>query len=66
MNEKLKPCPFCGGEAKLIDPYVSTNRWAYFIECQNCKATKGYYQNKKVAINAWNTRVDCKPKNQEV
>lgn len=37
MNN-LKPCPFCGGQAK---PIIEENAWdSYvFVECQKCGAT---------------------------
>lgn len=30
-NETLKPCPFCGSEAKLVD-----HRTDYFVQCKCC------------------------------
>lgn len=41
MSEKLKPCPFCGGEASLsVDTEAvrdTENRlWAYQITCNKC------------------------------
>lgn len=42
MSEELKPCPFCGGEAKFVD---ALRHWAgnetsrYFsVVCTNCGA----------------------------
>ena len=57
MSE-LKPCPFCGKEAELIDCEVRP-RW--FVKCSNkyCGAEQGYtYVDKKSAIKAWNRRKD--------
>ena len=67
MSE-LKPCPFCGGKAELID-----DRLSWYVSCGGCSATVigeraeepetekqcdqidwGYYE--KSAIKAWNTR----------
>ena len=62
MNE-LKPCPFCGGEARVNERYRSgtANRKMYWISCSACGIsqqhdnTSGYrYQSK--AIDRWNTR----------
>lgn len=53
---KLKPCPFCGGEAKMertpINPY-------YYVICTNleCDATVGRFQpTEEEAAAAWNRR----------
>lgn len=39
MTDKLKPCPFCGGEVELLD---YTGRvygfWDYKIKCKQCRA----------------------------
>lgn len=59
MDEiKLKPCPFCGGEAHLNK--VGS---LYFVICAaaagDCSVNPwvGRYDNKAEAINAWNRRV---------
>lgn len=55
MQNKLLPCPFCGGEAKYIedkDFFVSR-----FVTCTKCGIeTRRNYLRKDLAINAWNTR----------
>lgn len=54
MSE-LKPCPFCGGEAKLRE----TSRDIFRIECINpfCIAFDLHpFTSKESAIKAWNTR----------
>lgn len=49
---KLKPCPFCGSDAKII-PIVSSH---YIIECTNCPANLSILSPKKRAIETWNRR----------
>jgi hypothetical protein len=56
MSDEIKPCPFCGGEAKLIgEPKC------YWINCQNsdCLTSSGINQKtEEEAIQYWNRRVD--------
>ena len=68
MNEKLKPCAYCGGEgivgcsyADLFERYCD-----WFIECAECGATninptRGY-GSREEAAKAWNMRVNEQPK----
>ena len=51
MNDKLKPCPFCGGEAMIDD----TQRF-YWIICHKCGMQFGDYYNREDLIEDWNTR----------
>lgn len=52
MSDKLKPCPFCGGKAK-----VYWNVWSYeFVKCETCGATTGEFADNKGSIRAWNMR----------
>lgn len=51
MSEnKLKPCPFCGGEAHF--PTV-TETW---IGCKSCGFETPYTEDKEWLVNTWNTR----------
>lgn len=53
MLIKLKPCPFCGGEAEIKE---LTGRFA--VECKNkCAATR-IFKDKNKPIEAWNGRVE--------
>lgn len=63
MSEKLKPCPFCGGEAKLArhenpnyrrDTYG--RHYVYSIDCMECAASAGNRYNEDVIVAAWNKR----------
>jgi len=52
---KLKPCPFCGGEAK--SSYTS-NGVDINIRCKCGISSRSYsYADKQKAIKAWNTRL---------
>ena len=72
MNEALKPCPFCGGEAyaakddyeKVIIGCLKCNLY-FGIEIENgCELYDGWratFPDKEIAIEAWNTRMDINP-----
>ena len=49
--EKLKKCPFCGGEAEVVggNPY-------HWVFCKNCDAESKQMSTIDGAIAAWNTR----------
>lgn len=52
MTEALKPCPFCGSEAKITDAEP------YAVECDNifCLIDGPCHGSKSDAIEAWNSR----------
>lgn len=53
MSEtKLKPCPFCGGEAKALRNIHNY----YIVKCSKCSISTLQRGKKAEAINAWNTR----------
>ena len=51
MTEELKPCPFCGGEAKCIEFYG-----LYHVICCNCYVAGKDCSTRESAVSAWNTR----------
>ena len=53
MNE-LKPCPFCGGEAR-INAYGFNQ---YSVDCKICWVETPRKSGVKNAIEAWNNRVN--------
>lgn len=50
--EELKPCPFCGSEAKFTEPYKNI----YVVSCPNCGVGSAIFSNLGEAIEAWNRR----------
>jgi Lar family restriction alleviation protein len=49
---ELKKCPFCGGEAELVD--CGKNEW--FVRCKKGCVEGKLYRQKCDAKNAWNRR----------
>lgn len=55
MSDKLKPCPFCGGEAMLN--YFGSRPISYYqISCSECGCRQASSIHKESVINTWNTR----------
>ena len=56
MEEKLKPCPFCGGEAKIT---LFMGRSS--IACKECYAAMipGYCEDIIVVVKHWNRREEA-------
>lgn len=54
--EKLKKCPFCGGEAEIIGG--KTEDEVAWVVCKQCYAESPVHSSKKDAVNAWNRRVN--------
>ena len=64
MQTELKPCPFCGGEAKTNEtagiPKENMNGWGW-IGCQKCRVFIDFIDNeigKEQATAAWNRRAN--------
>jgi hypothetical protein len=58
---KLKPCPFCGGKAKLLPIHnLCAETFGWLVKCNpkvitdSCVTLRG--DTRKQAINAWNRR----------
>ena len=72
--DKIKPCPFCGGEAFVATvehpPENRPNGYRFHgqIMCRNCQASAGttgfdlaHEEATRKAIAAWNRRADAVP-----
>ena len=55
-NDKLLPCPFCGGEAKLWRIGAKEPQPEYIIcDTPFCVVFGGFYTEQE-AVEAWNSR----------
>jgi hypothetical protein len=55
MTKELKPCPFCGGEAKLEGPGDGWGEF-YKVSCPPC-VSQSFTASRDVVIGEWNKRV---------
>lgn len=58
--EELKPCPFCGGEAILLEDWKDGN---FIVGCANNDCIVRLsgipsFDNAEQAVKAWNTRAE--------
>lgn len=74
MTDKLKPCPFCGGEPKVYEDTVDAvgaivfdGGW-YIGTCSIvCRVHfGGYFPTEQDAIKTWNTREEKRRKEKEI
>lgn len=54
--EKLKKCPFCGGEAQMCAG--SSKGEIAWVYCEKCGAESGTRDTAEKAAEAWNRRVN--------
>ena len=71
MTDELKPCPFCGGEAKIkcgeiVNRYNTAVYRHYHVECMSCGVDTRNFDTDDEAIEAWNRRTDRTAKVQEL
>ena len=52
-DTKLKPCPFCGGKAEMLN--YSKNEW--LVYCPACDGmVERWRKTEEEAVEQWNTR----------
>ncbi len=56
MKDKLLPCPFCGGKAKIEATTFPHAGWGFIINCCLMINYDKLYKTKAEAIKAWNRR----------
>ena len=59
-EQELKPCPFCGGEAALINT-MAFGKSCKSVMCIKCRATVSNFagdMQEERATEAWNRRSD--------
>ena len=54
MNDELKPCPFCGGEAVIS----GCDGGDWIVICNVCDASIGDKGTEREAIEEWNLRIE--------
>ena len=59
MATELKPCPFCGNNAKLkqFTSGCLKKTKVFYVECYVCRNQTKVELDKEQAIEAWNRRV---------
>ena len=62
MEERMKPCPFCGGEAKLVKRKFKVGFYpsggTYYIHCKKCLVTTQPRTSAESVIETWNRRTN--------
>ena len=54
--KELKPCPFCGGKAKILSRAIDWLLDEHIIKCESCNCRTDTYETKGEAREAWNKR----------
>jgi len=56
MENELKPCPFCGGEAKLMTAMTDDGEGTISVVCQKCHI--GIFRARSMKWDGWKLN-DC-------
>ncbi len=52
----LKPCPFCGGKAKVCVCKPNTKTF-FVVKCTECLTASYIYEGEATAAEHWNRRI---------
>ena len=52
---ELKPCPFCGGEIRIVRLHGSYGE-PWYARCDRCEVSGYYYKTEDQAIEEWSVR----------
>ena len=55
-DAKLKPCPFCGGRARVYCDDSGDYRADYTVECFSCESSGAWFKTGAAAVAAWDRR----------
>ena len=57
FRDNVKPCPFCGAEARILIMTYDNNVEEYKVVCPHCGISqKEYIASKDLAVTMWNRR----------
>lgn len=67
-GNKLMPCPFCGGAAKMLVKKGFTGKIVLYasVACESCKASTAPFDTEETAAEAWNSRAQERKENKEI
>lgn len=53
---KIKPCPLCGGEPRIVENKINLKNILYGIYCddEHHQVSVGYFDTEEEAIEMWN------------
>ena len=61
MNERLRPCPFCGAKEDKVELWDDETdvvwKHAYQVMCIECGVRTYFFRTKDEAVNSWNRRI---------
>lgn len=60
-QDKLLPCPFCGGEGWYFQSDFPCGMKLQNVRCKKCHCAFDGCSSKKDAVDKWNLRNDCEP-----
>lgn len=53
---EMKPCPFCGSDAKPVERKNPMSKWKWSVDCSSCGMSGPVEASQVAAIAAWNKR----------